>query len=229
MKTGRKTTTSTTSTATTTTSSTKGATVAAISAFTLALLAGGASAGVVHTTESGLTQTVNRWVVEDFEDKSGAVTTLTFGSEMSAPVVTKGVQENVVKTTTDGHGAWAYEGDRFWKLRAGATMLDLGGWYTGFGFWYSDLEGAQLDITFHGDTDVTVTLTDKNPNAHAFFGYSDVAGAFSAVTIEWASKSGDGIGLDRMMLGSYALPAPGAASLAIGLGLCAVRRTRRAL
>lgn len=189
--------------------------------------AGAATAGVVHNDEATLLQTMDHWVIEDFENASGAVSGMDFGSAMGAQVVTSGVHENRIETTTDGHGAWAYEGDRFWKLRGGASTLELGGDYQGFGFWYSDIEGAKLHITFHGDSDVTVELTGHNSNGHDFFGFSDIATSFDAVTIEWTTKQGDGIGIDRMIAGTFDVPAPGAAALAVGMGLCVVRRGRR--
>lgn len=164
--------------------------------------------------------------VESFEAMPSApVTTLGFAGAMTAEVASIGAAENLVMSGADGHGAVAMGGSgQFWKLRAGTTTIDLGTPWHAFGFWYSDLEGATLIVT--PGAQAGLSLTDHNPGANRFYAFlSDQP--FSSVTIAWASKSGDGVGIDDVIVGRLDAPAPGPACIAAIALASAVGRRRK--
>ena len=157
---------------------------------------------------SGLAETH----VESFESMgSGAVASLSFGGAMAASATTVGAFENTVLDNSDGFGAVSLGPGKFWKLRAGTTTIDFGSTWDAFGFWYSDLEGATLMVSVP-DLGLTTALDDDNSGVNHFFGVRSDA-PFSSVTIAWSGNSGDGVGLDDMVVGR-AVPAPGSGALA---------------
>jgi hypothetical protein len=149
--------------------------------------------------------------VESFESMgSGSVGSLGFGGAITAPV-TSSATENAILAGADGLGAVSMGPGQFWKLKGGATTINLGSAWDGFGFWYSDLEAATLIITLP-ELSFSAQLDDNNPNVNHFFGVrSDTP--FSRVTIAWSVVSGDGVGFDDVIVGRV-VPAPGSGALA---------------
>ncbi|MEL7473854.1 MAG: hypothetical protein AAGK04_11095 [Planctomycetota bacterium] len=188
---------------------------------------------VTHTDEANFLGAVQTSWIEDFESSTinESVQTLDFGADLDLPI-TSSASHNRVFDQTDGHGAINTDGRRAWKLARGATSIDLAsdaGPFNAFGFWYSDLEWSDLDITLHtASGDETVRLADDNPNQSRFFGLvSDEP--VERVTIAWTVDKNDGVGFDRMFLGSTSVPAPASVGLAaLGLGLAVQRRGKPA-
>jgi len=195
----------------------------------LVMMAGAAhGAPVVFSDAAAFADALGQMHLESFESMGLApVDSLAFGGAVTAEVSTSGTQENSVMNGVDGYGAVAMggpNGGQFWKLRAGTTVIDLGAAWDGFGFWYSDLEGATLIIT--PGAQQSVALDDNNSGANHFFG---VLGdePFSSVSIAWTVHSGDGIGIDDMVVGRLNVPSSGSMSLA-AIALLGVTARRRA-
>jgi len=181
---------------------------------------------VTFSDEPTLQATLSDWQVESFEDEPAgfSIVTLTVGTLRSPWTVTSTARTNDVIDTTDGRGAIAHDGSMFWMLKGGLTRIDFGGeLVSAFGFYYSDLEGADILITLHGDTDQQYLLDDRNPNQTSFIGLlSDEQ--FGAVSLEWVRGQGDSVGFDRVMVGR-SVPEPGTLVLAMG-GLILVNRRK---
>jgi len=194
----------------------------------LLVLAPPSFAGVTAFSDEPTFQaTLTDWQVESFESEPAgfSIVSLSVGTLRTPWTVTSTARENEVIDTTDGHGAIAHDGSKFWKLRAGVTRIDFGGeLVSAFGFHYSDLEGADIRITLHGDTDQEYVLDDRNPNETDFLGLlSDER--FSAASLEWVHSQGDGVGFDRVMTGR-AVPEPGSMLMGVaGLAMIVRRRT----
>lgn len=152
------------------------------------------------------------------------MTALDFGDGVVASVSTTGNISNQIFSQTDGYGAVAAEGDRFWKLAGGTTTIDFGTTaLVGLEFIYSDLEWATLVLQF--DNGAEVWLTDSNSGQPRLFGYSaDAGNPFSSVSITWRGTQNDGVGFDVVQVAT--IPSPGTGPLFAAAGLLAIRRRR---
>jgi len=153
------------------------------------------------------------------------VTNLSFG-DVSAVVTGEGRGEDRVVLDTDGFGAVASEGRRFWKLRGGTTTIRFDRQLASFGFWFSDLERGNIEIRF-GSLGAE-RLAGRNPGRSTELVYRSPDGlGFDTVELSWISGSSDGIGLDGITATPLAgVPAPGAGVL-LGAAVFGSMRSRR--
>lgn len=196
----------------------------------LAVLAGAArGAPMVFSDADAFGAALAGVHVESFESmraNQGAVSSLGFGGAATAAVSTFGAYENSIMDGTDGYGAVAMGGaggGHFWKLRAGTTSVEFDSSWDGFGFWYSDLEGATLVVTPEGQPGIS--LDDNNSGTNRFFGFvADTP--FSSVSIRWSGDSGDGVGFDDVVVGRLSVPSPGSMGL-VAMGVLGMTLPRR--
>jgi hypothetical protein len=182
-----------------------------------------ASAGFISTdplTNDGFTSAV------DFESSlaGDAISSLAFG-DITAQITTS-ASVNRVFANTDGYGAVPANGTMFWKLLGGETTFDFGdAELAAFSFRYSDLEWSDIEI-FFDEVDVFL-LADNNPNVSNTFTYTAAPGeTFSTVRFRWTA-SGDGVGLDDIVIRTIPVPSPAGSVLAlVAAGVCVVRRRR---
>jgi len=162
-----------------------------------------------------------------FEDVSvgEAINEIDFGAGITASVSTSNNVANEVFAETDGYGAVQAEGERFWKLSGGETVLDFGqAELSAFEFMYSDLEWTTLAMDF-GDTG-TVELRDSNSGSPKLFGFQAEDGeTFSTVSLRWRGRQNDGVGFDSV--GVAGIPTPGSMGLLAAAGGLALVRRRR--
>lgn len=198
---------------------------AMIAAAAVAVPASFAVAGVTFSDELTYNADAAPVFVTGFEGLAlgGPVTQIVLDGGLVADVTSNG-RENRIEDFTDGHGAVAHEGERFWKIRGNQHTLDFRGvQLDAFGFWYSDKESATIQVRF--DNGDAFELTDRNSGRTTFFGYSaGESGSFGSVTFEWVNGNHDGLGLDNFS--ASAVPTPGATALLAAGGLLATRRRR---
>ncbi|MEM7629265.1 MAG: hypothetical protein AAF356_07570 [Planctomycetota bacterium] len=199
---------------------------ALLGAAALTLTASFASAGVTFSDVLAFESDAAPAHLTGFEGLAlgGPVTSIDLGDGLVGAVTTNAV-ENRIEDETDGHGAVAHAGERFWKIRGNTTTIDFGGArLDAFGFWYSDKESATIMVRF--DTGDAFELTDRNSGRTTFFGYAaGEGGSFGSVSFEWERGNHDGLGLDG--LSASLVPTPGAAALLLpGVALVGARRRR---
>ncbi len=189
------------------------------------LAAGLAHADIIQQDDTGYDFVGTQSFGFDAMQAGSAVQSLDFGG-LPATVSFAGRSplSNQVFSGSDGHGAVGLDGSNFWKLRADHVRIDFGAErLTEFGFYYSDLEWA--DITLNFGNVGSFVLSDSNPNENNFFSYQAGPGeVFGFVTLEWSNDT-DGVGFDGLF--ARQVPAPGAfAILAFSGGLVLTRRRR---
>ncbi|MAY74347.1 MAG: hypothetical protein CMJ31_06400 [Phycisphaerae bacterium] len=152
------------------------------------------------------------------------ITSLDFGDGLVANVTAGSGAINRVFNRHDGHGAVSYEGEMAWKIANGPFTFDFGASQVDtFGFWYSDLEWADLHISFDGAP--AVVLSDNNSRNPKFWAFeADPGESFSNVTITFTGHN-DGVGIDGIF--AAAVPPPGAAAVMGVAGALTFSRRRR--
>ncbi len=203
----------------------------ALAAATVFVSGGLASADVVYDDYTSFLNDVDVFMVEDFEGMpDGHVfSDLAFGTLGAYSVTSTGASENRIEAHHDGHGAINFDGDNFWKLRGGTTVIDFDHDYDAFGFHYSDLESNHISVILRGAEDYVFPLAGRNSMQTDWFGATLDGGAtFNQVVFQWGRRSnGDGLGIDTMTVGNAAvIPSPGAPMMACLGGLLFVRRRR---
>lgn len=176
----------------------------------------------IYTSPAGGGFTGTGYSFEQHADND-AISRIDFGNGVIADITTNGNPYNSIFDTHDGHGAVSADGSKAWKIGNGASYtFDFGTTsLNAFGFWYSDLEWSDMDITF--DNGDAFRLSDNNSMNAKFWGYRAEPGqGFSTVTFDF-TNGGDGVGIDGMFV--QAVPAP--ASIAIGTAAIALACGRR--
>jgi len=171
--------------------------------------------------------------VETFESKrvGDPVTELDFRAGLDVPVTGVGNKHNKIHSITDGYGAFAHDGEKFWKVIRGSVTLDFSEHaFDAFGFWFSDLEWTTLLVTVRdagGESDTVID--DRNPGQPLFWGIIN-DNPIQSVTLTWTTDHRDGIGFDGMTLGATAIqpaiPAPASLGLLAAASLWSARRRK---
>jgi len=202
----------------------------AIAAIGALCCAASAQSAIIFTDAAAFDAALDRLHIESFESLAlGAPPAgFAFDSTLQAGVATSGAMENRIEHLTDGHGAIAADGDRFWKLRGGSATISLSGpAVNAFGFHYSDLEQATLRVSALNGAFQPFDLDDDNSDANHFIGVIGTAD-IDAVRIEWMASHGDGVGIDGLRFGHAAvIPTPRSITLGLaGFALFAWPRRR---
>lgn len=190
------------------------------------LTAGVAHADVIYQSAHERPDYV--YLSNGFEDRDAgtSVSSIDFGFDLIASVTTSNNIANRIFSVTDGHGAVAAEGDKFWKLAGGTTTLDFGETkLRGIEFMYSDLEWTTLSFAFdNGDTFTFNDSNSGNPRLLGFAGSRD--NPFQSVSITWVGTQNDGVGIDQLAIAP--VPAPTGLAALAPLALFGLRRRRTA-
>ena len=190
------------------------------------MAAGAANADVIYQSASERPDYV--YLSTGFEDRQAGTTvsSIDFGFDLIASVTTSNNISNHIFSVTDGYGAVAAEGDKFWKLAGGTTTLDFGQTkLRGIEFMYSDLEWTTLSFEF--DNGNSFTFRDSNsmdPRLLGFAGTRD--NPFQSVSITWVGTQNDGVGIDQLAIAP--VPAPAGLAALAPLALLGTRRRRAA-
>ncbi|MEM9066402.1 MAG: hypothetical protein AAGB51_13035 [Planctomycetota bacterium] len=152
---------------------------------------------------------------ESFAEGDG-VASLDFGL-LAGTVTGQSQRMSSIIEGTDGDGAIAGEGERFWKLMGGTTTIDFGGvQLDGFGFTYSDLEWTTLSVRVDGVE--VAALSGSNPNRTDTFAYLAENGeSFGEVSFTWIGNQGDGVGFDALWVSPHSVPVPAVGLLPLAM------------
>ncbi len=129
-----------------------------------------------------------------------SLSTLDFGSGVTAAITQVDGRVNQIFEGTDGYGAVAGEGDRFWKIAGGQTTLDFSRPLTEISFRVSDVEWGQVTVSSGGEE---IPLPTGNANSSDIVTITAPEGqTFDSVRFTWNNASGqnDGVGLDAFVV-----------------------------